>query len=221
MHTKSVPTRGRTLDYAAVVYDFLEPILLLGKQAEYDRHIVSLLELHQEDRVLDLGCGTGVLTRMIADQLDAEAGGVSVGIDAAARMIQVARKKRGNEVCRFDVAAAENLPHEDGAFDAVVSSLFFHHVDLDLKTKALAEAWRVLRPRGKLVIADMHVPTTRMGALVSHVSRWFFMQPQIGENIRGVLLSLIRDAGFERPVNICSYFGYITVFLSRKSTTVE
>jgi hypothetical protein len=67
----------------------------------------------------------------------------------------------------------------------------------------------------------MHIPTTWMGALVSHVSRWFFMQPQIGENIRGVLPSLIRDAGFERPANICSYFGYITVFLSRKSKKTE
>ena len=221
MDTKSVPTRGRTLDYAAVVHDFFEPILLLGKQAEYDRQIVTLLELHNSGRVLDLGCGTGVLTRLIADQLDAEAGGLSVGIDAAAKMIQVARKKRGNEICRFDVIAAEDLPYEDGSFDAVVSSLFFHHVDLDLKTKALAEAWRVLRPQGKLVIADMHIPTTWMGALVSHVSRWFFMQPQIGENIRGVLPSLIRDAGFEPPANICSYFGYITVFLSRKSKKAE
>ena len=221
MNTKSVPTRGRTLDCAAVVYDLCEPILLLGKQAEYDHKIVSLLELHKADRILDLGCGTGVLTRMIADQLDAEAGGVCVGIDAAARMIQVARKKRGNETCRFDVAAAEDLPYEDDAFDAVVSSLFFHHVDLDLKAKALSEAWRVLRPQGKLVIADMHIPTTWMGALVSHVSRWFFMQPQIGENIRGVLPSLIRDAGFEAPVNVCCYFGYITVFLSRKPIKVD
>lgn len=71
--------------------------MLLGKQAEYDRYIVSLLELHKADRILDLGCDTGVLTRMIADQLDAGTGGVSVSIDAAARMIQVARKKRGNQ----------------------------------------------------------------------------------------------------------------------------
>ena len=96
---------------------------------------------------------------------------------------------QGNEICRFEVAAAEDLPYEDGSFDAVVSSLFFHHVDLDLKAKALAEARRVLRPQGKLVIADMHIPTTWMGALVSRVSRWFFMQPQIGENIRGFYLS--------------------------------
>lgn len=216
MDTKSVSTRGRTLDYAAPVFDFFEPILLLGKQAEYDRQIVSLLKLHKTDRVLDLGCGTGVLTRMIADQLDAEAGGVSVGIDAAARMIQVARKKRGKETCRFEVAAAEDLPFENGAFDAVVSSLFFHHVDFDLKAKALSEAWRVLRPQGKLIIADMHTPTTWMGALVSHVSRWFFMQPQIGENIKGVLPALIKNAGFKLPEIVCIYFGYIAVLSTQK-----
>lgn len=221
MDAKSVPTRGRTLDYAAVVYDFFEPILLLGKQAEYDRQIVSLLELHKGDRVLDLGCGTGVLTRMIADQLDTQSGGVSIGIDAAAKMIHVAGKKRGNEICRFEVAAAEDLPYEDGSFDAVVSSLFFHHVDLELKAKALAEAWRVLRPHGKLVIADMHIPTNWMGALVSHVSRWFFMQPQIGENIRGVLPALIQNASFEPPENVCTYFGYIAIFLSRKHSKAE
>ena len=40
MDIKSVPTRGRTLDHAAFVYDFFEPILMLGKQAEYDKHIL-------------------------------------------------------------------------------------------------------------------------------------------------------------------------------------
>jgi ubiquinone/menaquinone biosynthesis C-methylase UbiE len=216
MTLKSVPTRGRTLDHAAFVYDFLEPVLLLGKQAEYDSQIVTLLKLKELDSVLDLGCGTGVLTRMIADQLDSGAGGVSIGIDAAAKMIRVARKKRQSDTCRFEVAAAEDLPFEDETFDAAVSSLFFHHVPLDLKEKALSEAFRVLVPGGKLVIADMHTPTTWMGALVSHVSRWFFVQPQIGENIRGVLPQLIEKAGFQPPVHVSTYFGYIATFISRK-----
>jgi ubiquinone/menaquinone biosynthesis C-methylase UbiE len=212
----SVPTRGRTLDHAAFVYDLLEPILLLGKQAAYDQQIVSLLNLSASDRVLDLGCGTGVLTRMIADRLDTDAGGVSVGIDAAAKMIHVADKKRGGGTCRFEVVAAESLPYEDGSFDAVVSSLFFHHVPLDLKGKALSEAFRILRPGGKLVIADMHIPSTWMGALVSHIARWFFLQPQIGENIRGVLPSLIVKTGFLPPNLVSTYFGYIAVFESSK-----
>ncbi|GKT10229.1 hypothetical protein DSTSK_35340 [Desulforhabdus sp. TSK] len=216
MTIPSIPTRGRTLDYAAPVYDFLEPLFLLMKQAEYDLTLINVLDPRPSDTILDLGCGTGVLCRMIAERLQPELGGSVTGIDAAGKMIEVARKKRGAPHCRFEAMAAEHLLFDDETFDAVVSSLFFHHVPLDLKKLSLQEAFRTLKPGGKLIVADMHKPTTFMGWLVSHVSRWFFMQPQIGENIRGVLPDLMVEAGFPPPRTVAQYFGYITVFATSK-----
>ncbi len=216
MTIPSIPTRGRTLDYAASVYDLLEPICLLNKQAEYDRTILDTLAPQPADRILDIGCGTGVLCQMIAERLQPENDGVVTGIDAAGKMIEIARKKRGSSHCLFEAMAAENLTFDDEHFDGVVSSLFYHHVPLDLKKRSLSEAFRVLKPGGKLVIADMHTPTTFMGSLVSHVSRWFFMQPQIAENIRGVLPDLIVEAGFQPPRTVAHYFGYISVFETTK-----
>ena len=216
MTIPSVPTRGRTLGYAARVYDILEPLCLLSKQAEYDLTLLETLNPQPSETVLDLGCGPGVLCEQIGKRLQPELGGCVTGIDAAGEMIAFARKKRGTSNCRFEAMAAEQLDFTDASFDAVVSSLFYHHVPLDLKQRSLNEAFRVLKPGGRLIIADMHRPTTFFGALVSHVSRWVFMQPQIGENIRGVLPGLMVEAGFPQPRIVAEYFGYIAVFATAK-----
>ena len=216
MTRPSVPTKGRTLNYAAPVYDLLEPLCLFNRQAEYDQTLIKILAPQPADRILDLGCGTGLLCQQISQLLATDQGGYVVGIDAAGNMIEAAREKRGSENCRFEAMAAEQLSFADAQFDAVISSLFFHHVPLDLKQRSLHEAFRVLKPGGRLVISDMDKPTTLMGALVSHASRWLFMQPQIGENIRGVLPGLMVDAGFLPPETVAHYFGYISVFSTTK-----
>ena len=128
--TKSVVTQGRTLDHAAIIYDLVEPMILLGKEKKINQRLISLLQVSAGYKVLDVGCGTGVLTHMISDYLDVDQNGYIVGVDAAGKMIDVARKKRGSSTCRFDTAAAEHLPYENECFDAAISTLFFHHVNL-------------------------------------------------------------------------------------------
>ena len=139
-------TRGRTLDHAAAVYDILAPVMTLGQEGRYRKAAIRLLDLQGGERVLDVGCGTGVLTRQIAQRLSGPGARV-VGLDAAPKMIQVARRHAvGLPHVRFDVGVAETLTYGDSAFDCAVSTFFFLHIDVDLKRRALAELRRVIKP---------------------------------------------------------------------------
>ena len=217
----SVPTRGRTLDYAAGVYDLLEPWVMFGQQAKINRDVIDALKIEPHHHILDIGCGTGVITCAIADRLTKERNGIATGIDAAGKMIEGAVRKRGSDTCRFKVAAAEKLPFENELFDRVVSTLFFHHIQFDLKQEAFKEAYRILKPGGRMVICDMHIPETAFGWLVAHTSRWLLFQPQIGENIRGVLPDVIETTGFTPPILEKTYLGYISLFTCWKPRKQE
>lgn len=122
------------------------------------------------DRVLDVGTGPGYLA-LAASSLVGP-GGVAVGIDASPEMIVRARElaARAGSAAEFRLASAAALPFEDGSFDVVVSRLVLHHLPGEVKTKALAEMLRVLRPGGRLLVADMASSTARRGHhLVAHV----------------------------------------------------
>jgi|GEM_PF-5404569 len=80
---------------------------MFGQQAKINAEVIDALNLGTDDRVLDVGCGTGVVTRAIADRLLKMGNGIVTGIDAAGKMIWGAREKRGTDNCRFETAAAE------------------------------------------------------------------------------------------------------------------
>lgn len=99
-------------------------------------------------RCLDLGCGTGINLRRLAD-----AGWTVVGVDISADQLRVARQRVGDEIALVQVDATR-LPFDDGAFDALACSLI--HTDVDDFGIVLREAVRVLKPGGRLAYVGIH-----------------------------------------------------------------
>jgi ubiquinone/menaquinone biosynthesis C-methylase UbiE len=114
-------------------------------------------------RVLDVGCGTGMLLRLLAARWP-EAQEL-VGIDAASGMIEVAESKADDSRLRFCNGVAEDLPFPDESFDLVVSVTSFDH--WKNQRVGLGECARVLTPGRQLVLTDLFsallVPTLLTG----------------------------------------------------------
>ena len=210
---KALPTRGRVLVHAAVIYDAVQPFVTLGQEARLNRWLAEQVTLPGGEQVLDVGCGTGLLTVQIAQ------GHPSLqvtGIDASRPMIDVANRKRNSSNCHFQQALGEDLPFPDAHFAMVTSALFFHHVDRELKRQTLQEIRRVLKPGGKLLIADMDKPYTPLGWAMSWTAWKLLRQPEIKENMDGILREEIEHAGFLNLTELSRFSGYIRVLHARR-----
>jgi ubiquinone/menaquinone biosynthesis C-methylase UbiE len=146
-------------------------------------------------RVLDLGCGTGTLTIAIAR---AEPGAALVGLDADPKILARARRKAAEAGAEIDfvegLAQDPLLPH--GAFDAVVASLLFHHLRPADKEIALAKARELLRPGGRLHIADWGRPQDPLMQVLATSVRLLDGTASTRDSLAGALPSLVAAAGF-------------------------
>ncbi len=211
-------TAGITLDHAAPLYDWLAPLMTMGAEQRLHRHVVQRLAQDRPAAVLDVGCGTGTLTRQIYDALPNTPARRVCGVDAAEAMIAVARQKAGpRPQLEFAAALAEDLPYANNSFDRVLSTFFFHHLNVVLKVRALAEIWRVLRPGGQAVLLDVDIPYTRFGKLCAWSGYWLFHQPEIAENIEGKLRAALDEAPSRGHWSIVSrHSGYLSLFMITK-----
>ncbi len=132
-------------DKIACSYDRLNRIMSLGLDRRWRKSAVKGLH----GSVLDVACGTGDMASELCSR-----GCTVVGVDLSEEMLAIARRKVVNG--KWEIADAENLPFEDGSFDAVTCAFGVRNF-VHLK-QGLSEMLRVLKPGGTMVILELATP---------------------------------------------------------------
>ena len=146
--------------------------------------------------ILDVGCGTGTLAVQLAGRApDTRV----IGLDGDSDVLQRAAAKAQAAQVKVELlnGMADSIPLADASIDCAVSTLVFHHLAPDTKRRALEEIRRVLRPGGRVVIADYGGPhdlLMRVAFLCVQLLDGFQSTRQ---HAAGELPGLIADAGFE------------------------
>ena len=132
----------------------------------------ALGPLFPGEAVLDIGCGAG-LDALVAAALVGPEGRVA-GLDLTPKMIERARlnlELLGFKHVSFEVGDAEALPFPDQEFDVIISNGVFN-LALN-KEKVFAEAYRVLKPGGRLMLADMVLVEALPPDKASRIDNWY------------------------------------------------
>ena len=146
------PDSAKRLGYPAAEIDGLPPAVTESFAGVGNPFITG--QLRAGDTVLDLGCGAGVDSILAARRVGPS--GRVVGVDMTEEMV---KKAEGNAVAagvtnaEFHTGEADRLPAGDGTVDVVISNGVFN-LCLD-KPKVLAEVFRVLKPGGRVQMADI------------------------------------------------------------------
>jgi ubiquinone/menaquinone biosynthesis C-methylase UbiE len=184
-----VPAAGRR--GLTSLYD---PVVALSmRERTFRSRLVAQVAADDPTAVLEIGCGTGSLTARLAQALpDASITALDPDADALAR----ARAKATTAGARWHEATATQLPMADESFDRVVASLVLHHLTDAEKRAALAETHRVLRPGGRLHVADWGAPRDALMKAAFLALRTLDGFERTRAHARGELQDLVAQAGF-------------------------
>ena len=175
------------------LYDSVMRLLL--KDEVFKRRLVAQVKPLPDQRILDVGCGTGTLTLLLKR---AAPNAVVIGLDADPTMLRIARTKAESEQVQIEFVEgmSDSLPFPHASFSGIVSSLLLHHLTTDSKRRTLEQAYLLLRPGGMLHIADW-------GQAQNALMRAAFLGVQLldgfettVDNVEGRLLPWMRAAGF-------------------------
>jgi len=171
---------NRWFDHSAAGYDFISQMMSFGSGNRYRRQVLVREGLSAGMSLVDIACGTGVLTAHAQEIVGG--GGLVIGLDPSRGMLHEARGRGGQRLVR---AMAEALPLQGGRFDFLSMGYALRHV-ADLHA-TFREYRRVLKPGGKVLILEITPPASRVSfhLLKLYLGRVIPMVARIGRGGRG------------------------------------
>jgi arsenite methyltransferase len=156
---------------------------------------IALASLREGERVLDLGAGGGFDCFLAANKVGAN--GRIIGVDMTPEMVEKARenaRRGGYKNVEFRIGEIESLPVEDESVDVVISNCVINLVPD--KKKAFSEAFRVLKPGGRIMISDI-VLLQELPERIKQ-SLELYVGCLSGAALRDEYLLAVKKAGFEK-----------------------
>src|SRR5918995_3530176 len=159
-------------------YDSIVCLTTFGQDYLWKNHILSILD--KRENILDLACGTGILSSLLSKSDKKQV----IGLDLALDYLKIAKKKRHGF---FINGNAETLPYKSDSFDTIISSYLAKYVDI---RKLIEECWRVLKHNGIIVFHDFTYP---QNAIIRSLWDAYFVVLQIIGNFIGSWEIVFRD----------------------------
>ncbi len=161
------------------------------------RFFVDQAKITERDKVLEIGCGTGLFTRKVYAQTKADI----TAIDISEELLEEARKLLPEATFRVDDAM--NLSFEDDSFQVVFGSSVLHHLEME---KSLREIYRILKKGGRMVFAEPNMinPQILIQKNVPFIKKWLGDSPDESAIVRWKFRKLMEQTGFNR-VSIFPY----------------
>jgi ubiquinone/menaquinone biosynthesis C-methylase UbiE len=172
-------------------YDSYMRKMTLGREQALREMTVNLAQVKPGDCILEVGCGTGTLT--LAAKRQAGPSGKAFGIDVIPGMIELSQRKaaQANEDVTFQLGSIDDIPFSENLFDVVMCSFMIFHMSEDTRRKGIAEIYRVLKPKGRLLVLDLALPTQPLSRTIAQMLLGGMLQHDLRE-----LLPLMEASGF-------------------------
>lgn len=162
-------------------------------------YLFSVGKIGEGDRVLEIGCGTGLFTRKVWELSKANI----TATDLSEDLLSIAKQQDGIGSGDYQIGDAMDLQFPNKTFDVVFGSSILHHLDFD---RSLREIFRVLKVGGRMVFAEPNMlnPQIFIQKNIPFIKRWLGDSPDETAIIRWRFAKIMKKIGFSN-IKIFTY----------------